>query len=91
MRNWQIIFDFDFFSQILRIKVEMTLEVSSVLPSNFHNLNLNIIEGVRVDRIIILFEIFPKNCLSVTALQLTTLCFNIISFSSKICFYLFAD
>ena len=69
----------------------MTLEVSAEQVWKFNNLYLNIIEGVRVDRIIILFEIFPKNCLSVTALQLTTLCFNIISFSSKICFYLFAD
>ena len=70
----------------------MTLEVSSVLPSNFHNLYLNIIEGVRVDRIIILFEIFSENCHSVTASQLTVLCFdNISQFSELDCFYLFSD
>ena len=48
----------------------MTLEVTSVLPEQLWKFyNLDIIEGVREDRIIILFEIFSKNCHSLTASQ----------------------
>ena len=80
----------------------MTLEVSSVLPEQlwkFYNLYLNIIEGVREERIIIfnlfiyfIWDIFRELPHSVTASQLTVLCFdNISQFSELDCFYLFSD